>query len=159
MRSTVYVVELSSSQHIDDLLPMALAMRNENFPNLPHEDAVVAEFAHASVHSDNMAVFLAYTQDHEPCGFIVCILGSYMFNRDKFAMQQYWYVDPKKRRTGAAKRLMKAYDDWVAGQKEYKVLEQRGGVIRTQADEVERISKLFDKLGYDEVGRNFTKRG
>lgn len=100
----------------------------------------------ADMDRNNVNCFIAYDGDYA-VGFLVSVASQAFHRQGIVAEQKLWYVEPSRRGTIAARKLLKAYDSWA------KLLGATQIYTGTANERyAERTSKLLQHLGYRRVG-------
>lgn len=127
-----------------------------------------AESAYAGFDYDTSKLVemgLHYIENPERCFLAVCednagfLLGmhagyicEYYFGRDLIASDLLLFVDPCKRGSLAAAKLVKAFEEWAFAKGAREVCPGSSTMVAP-----ERTAKLYERLGYIVVGNLFKK--
>lgn len=118
------------------------------YASLPRSVDKMIEFAY-HMRADPMSFFGVAVDDSDTChGFMIGSLAEYGFSDACFAYDRLLYVAPTMRGSVAARMLITAFETWARGRGAQRVLL---GV--TTGVHTERTEQLYNKLGYDTVGR------
>jgi len=98
------------------------------------------------------ALVLLLKADDMMIGFFVAEIIEYFFSRERLAMDSLFFIIKKKRKSIGAIKLLKVYFEWV---KLHNVKEIT--LSSTNGVEVEKIEKLYVKLGFKRVGIMYKK--
>ena len=118
------------------------------------EVAVIAFSSYLYTNDDVLVLAVKATEDGGPVGMLVGQKVPYFFAPSKFmAVDHIVYVAPEHRGSSAAVRLLRGFVEWAEAK---DVLELRLGV--STGVNPERTGKLYEKLGFANIGGIFTKR-
>jgi GNAT superfamily N-acetyltransferase len=105
------------------------------------------------IENEDDRVIFVYEKDGVIRGFLVGQKGRWMFNKDEFiGVSLYWYVEPKFRKGWASVRLMKEFEKWCISRGCVGI--DTGSTTELQG---ERVSKLFKRMGFPELGMQHSK--
>lgn len=139
-------------ENIKDVVYLAEKMHGESaYADMPFSVEVVAQRIYDQVilSEDGFGV-IAY-KDTNPVGMIGGALATQFFGPSIFAYDFGWYVTPKQRGSSIAIRLLKKFEKWA---KKRGAEELHLGV--TTGVNPEKTAKMFERMGYTYVGKNYT---
>jgi len=151
------VTEILTEQHVEDMLRLGLAFRNECAPHLPYDAGWGREWLRTVIEdSDRLFtnVFIAYKGD-EPVGFLIGHAQPYAFSPAICAQQELWYVLPPHRGSPCAYKLIKLFEEWARLRGAIEIFT---GVALQDSRPVEKITRMLNRLGYPQVGTYHKKR-
>jgi len=85
-------------------------------------------------------------------GALIGVLEQHIFSDQLTASVMHYDVLPESRMGGHGVRLLKAFEQWAANR---KVVEISFGI--NSGEELERLSRFAQRMGYRKVGENFLK--
>lgn len=143
------VVEITTDQHVDDLIPMAMHMHQENAAHLDFDPDVVRRYADYIIRDrGNINGWIAY-KDGVPVGFLIATMHPYMFSDQKLANQELWFTVPEQRGSRVAFNLLKAFQKWA----EHNGAAEIWAGVATDNRELRRsVSHVLTRMGYPKVG-------
>lgn len=152
----ITVREVRTSEESQDIVLLGQVHLAECLPHLPFDATAVIATADMILSDADRKLnnlWLA-RQDDEPVGYALGQCCPYYFNYEYLAKLEMWYVIPAARKSWAALKLIKAFEEWgrLNGSRQLYV-----GVARTDQDEARHIRRLFPRLGYDWCGSNYIK--
>ena len=92
-------------------------------------------------------------KDGSIIGMYAGFLTEYYFSQDLMACDLALFVDPSKRGSIAAVRLIQAFEEWAFAQGAKEICPATSTMVAP-----ERTASLYKLLGYDVVGNMFKKR-
>jgi len=99
-------------------------------------------------------VLLVMEKENEIVGFLMGQKIRWFFNQNEFlGTSLYWYVEPEHRKGLGSIELLKAFESWA--KENGCVGLDTGTTVKLQG---ERVSQLFEKMGYPEQGMSHAKR-
>jgi len=99
------------------------------------QEAIINSFS-----TDNYEVFVA-EKDEEIIGLLAAMYGQPLFSSETLATEIAWYVSKDYRKSTAAFRLMKAYEEWALSM-------GVNYVGMTYLEGITDLSKIYEKKGY-----------
>lgn len=117
-----------SSEKVDHLLKQMVANPEEYFLYVAEKDSTII-------------------------GMYLGLLTEYYFSKDLMAVDLALYVDPTKRGSLAAIKLVQAFEDWAFARGAKEVVPATSTQVAP-----ERTAQLYHLLGYEVVGNLFKKR-
>ncbi len=82
----------------------------------------------------------------------VVTIGEHIFSEDKTAVELVWYVTPDHRSSSGSLRLIKAYEKWA------KLVGCTQSTMSNLVNpSMDRLTKIYNKLGYTLTEQTFTK--
>ena len=136
-------------ENIFDLLILSEHQVRETIPHVPFEMDVVlhnAEWIAENPEGDTR-IYVAYTDDGKPAGYLVAYVRPYLFNRRLSVGQEVVYVLPEYRGTRAFLMLMRRLDKLA---QEVNALECYGCVANGR--KMDSALKWFVRHNYEKVG-------
>jgi GNAT superfamily N-acetyltransferase len=133
------------------LIELGRAMREESLVYFPEVDARhTLEMWEAGLSlPDTFACFVA--EDERVVGFLTACISTFFFSPEKFAQHDIFYVSPEARGSSAARRLVKAYEDWAGEHANH-------AIIRLDTNlKPEKIDKFYQRLGFEPMGGMYMK--
>lgn len=121
--------------------------------DIPFDVNSLAEFIASAYDSEMIGIWVAEV-DGEVVGSTGAILYPMYFNHNALVGQEiWWWLEPKSRGSGAAKKMHEAIEDWAR---------EKGAIvlfmIALHNDSVETMGKLYARSGYKPTERTFAKR-
>ena len=97
------------------------------------------------------AITVLLTKDEVPVGVVAGVAAKSLFSDGVHTVEQIWWVDPHHRNTRYSLGLIKAFEDWSR---------QIGAshCIVASIREVTDLTRLYNKLGYEEHEQAFLKK-
>jgi hypothetical protein len=113
-------------------------------------ELILREATHVAIKAErrNLNCWIAYEKE-QPIGFLVAHASPMLWTSRLHAYQDIWYVLPNHRNGRASILLLKAFEAWS---KHIGAIRSTLTVALHNTDDVERVSKLFDRLGYLKAG-------
>ena len=143
------VVEIATEQHVDDLIPMAIHMHQENAPHLDFDSEVVRKFAgYIMVDREHINGWIAY-KDGAAVGFLIATMSPYMFSDQKMARQELWFVVPEQRGSRVGYNLLKTFQKWAEANGAAEIWT---GVATDNRELRRSVTHVLTKMGYPRVG-------
>jgi GNAT superfamily N-acetyltransferase len=137
---------------INYLVDLGYVMHQESsFADLEYDKDKVRELGQEILHTNNYCCYI-YERENTIIGFIIGICGHYYFNHQKYASDYLLYVDPNKRGSIAAIRLLKELEKWAKLQNCTEIRLGSSANINP-----ERVKQLYERLGYTTTGHLFRK--
>jgi len=139
-------------ENIRDVVYLAEKMHGESaYADMPFDFEFVAQRIYSEIIQSEDGFGLIAYKDTNPVGMIGGGLATQFFGPTLFAFDYGWYVTPKQRGSSIAVRLLKKFEKWAEkrGAKEIHL-----GV--TTGVSPDRTAKMFDRMGYKYVGKNYT---
>lgn len=139
-------------ENIRDALFLGEKMHKESaYADMPFDLETAAQSIYSMlIQSDHGFGLIAY-KDTNPVGLIAGALATHYFGPGLYAYDFAWYVTPKQRGSSIAVRLLKKFEKWA---KDKGAMEIHLGV--TTGVNPDQTAKIFEKMGYKYVGKNFT---
>jgi hypothetical protein len=152
----ITVSEIRNSKETADLVLLGEMHHGECAPHLTFQGAAVVatcDMVLRDTERQSANIWVA-REDGEPIGYAVAYCSPFYFNFDCVAKLELWYVIPAKRKSWAAVKLVKAFEEWGRLNRSVQLYV---GVARTEVDEARHIRKLFPKLRYQWCGSYYLK--
>lgn len=109
------------------------------------------QVAMQSVQDENCCVLVA-VKDHKVVGFLYAAITLFPWSRVPLAVDQLLYIAPEARGSVLGAGLIRAYEAWA---KDKGLLVVRMSLASGITEE--RTRKLYDRLGYKQVGFTYSK--
>lgn len=98
------------------------------------------------------AVVIVYEHKGKAVGLIAGQIGEMLFNRDTVASELMWWVDPEHRNSGAAVRLLSAFEEWA----------RRNGcsmiqMVMVETEQADGVKRLYTKKNYRTTEQAYIK--
>jgi ribosomal protein S18 acetylase RimI-like enzyme len=146
------MIRKMQEKDIDYLVDLGYLMHQESsFADLEYDKDKVRELGQEILHADNYCCYI-YERENKIIGFIVGICGHYYFNHQKYASDYLLYIDPDKRGSIAAVRLLKELEKWAKLKNCQEIRLGSSANINP-----EQVKKLYERLGYTTTGHLFRK--
>jgi len=139
-------------ENIRDVLFLGEKMHKESaYSDMPFDMEMAAQnIFHNIIQSEYGFGLVAY-KDTNPIGLLCGALATHYFGPALYAYDFAWYVTPKQRGSSTAIRMLKKFEKWA---KDRGALEVHLGV--TTGVSPEKTAKMFERMGYEFVGSNYT---
>ena len=98
------------------------------------------------------SLVLVWQDKKEICGFFVADIVEYFFSEDRLAVDTLFFIIKDMRKKRGAKRLLDAYMNWA---RLFDIKEI--ALSTTNGVEIERLERLYRKLGFEKVGVMYKK--
>lgn len=145
----VRIVQMTAYDY-NTLAPLFADMHAESkYADQPMDDKVVrGNFAGVGEH---VGGFIAYSGD-EPIGFCAAMLTEYFFRSGRIAVDMGVYVAKDYRHTTAFPLLLRHLERWAKNKGADALI---CGI--TAPRDVDRVKRVYEKLGYTELGVSMRK--
>jgi hypothetical protein len=154
---TFHVGELIIYSQVDELLELCRMHHAAGYPHLEmNEEKVrfVADKVIADVDREFYNVFLLY-KDDELVGYGYAYITQYTFSTQRNSTLEFIFLKPAVRSIKAFLKVLRKYEEWarLRGSVEMHV-----GVGLNDIQRADRISNLYEKVGYKRFGYIHKKR-
>lgn len=150
-------MEVRRCEKIEDfrkMIDLGKLMHKEGyFHDLPYDERRLEQVSQHAIDNPNMTAAFVAEHDGKLVGMIAGFISYYFFNNEKYAGDYLTYIDPSKRGSIAAARLLAAFEKWAKdnGAKEVII------GLRVSIDN-ERALKFFSGLGYGSIAPVLSKK-
>lgn len=142
-------------------LPTILRMAEEFYGQSPYsaepfdKEKVLAVIQDMLTGPQESKVVILVLDDvlEEPVGLIAGFAQEALFNRHKIGVELMWWIDYGHRRVGRAFQLLGAFEYWAK-----KVGCDYVQLSMLHDEELQRMTKLYERRGYQPVERSYLKR-
>ena len=101
----------------------------------------------------NYNVWIAYLNGRA-IGMAVGTITPYIFNTERAARLDIWYVDKQSRTTKAALLLLREFEEWA---RLNGCIQLFGGPTGVTGEQADKVASIMTKLGFDQTGPRFMK--
>lgn len=146
------IVREVTEKDIPQIIHLGGRMHEESqYSALDFNPATVATMCYQIIDSEDMVGFVAVS-GKEVVGMMSADVAPYLYGHELIAKDMLLYVQPEHRGSMAFLEMIKEYENWafIKGAK-LVFLSQTSGI------DVEKVNKLYSRLGYDMVGGIHTK--
>lgn len=142
---------LGSYDYFQDIKRMALDFFHASpYQPLGVDESRVEEFIHAFLQSGPTdRVTILWMADRKPVGLLAATAETNLFNRQRFAGELVWWIDPTHRKSKAAPRMMEAFEYWA----KYRA----GCQFCTLVDLMGNLDNFYKRKGYERRETTYLK--
>jgi len=139
-------------ENIRDVIALGQKMHQESaYADMPFDIEMAAQNIFDRIIKSDYGFGLIAYKDTNPVGLFAGALATHYFGPAFFAHDFAWYVTPKQRGSSIAIRMLKKFEKWA---KDKGALEIHLGV--TTGVSPDKTAKMFERMGYKYVGKNYT---
>jgi GNAT superfamily N-acetyltransferase len=103
--------------------------------------------------TERIAILAIDDKTGEPVGMLCGQVGETLFNRKRVASELAWWIDPDHRSSRVSIELINAFEYWA----KHKARCEYVQLATVETDQVERISKFYNRKNYNIYERCFLK--
>lgn len=157
-RSDAYTVRIIDTEmEAFQLVMLAKEHHREMAPHLEFSDAVAMANAVRFISMPDLTtetMFLCF-KGETPVGYFIGNISSYYFTNQRCANQTLLFVSEQYRGTRAAILMFEFFEEWA---RTNNCAEIFAGAWGNDAEAVDKINRIYPKLGYKENGKVFIKK-
>jgi len=134
---------------IESIIKVAAQEEDYSKTSYNRERALLAIYG--NIIADHQCMFV-YRRDDKVVGIYAGYITNWILSDELVAQDMTWFVLPEYRKGRAAIALLKAFEQWAISKGASSICpgSMTGGAI-------DRIRKLYERLGYKTIGYNFRK--
>ncbi|WP_457749135.1 hypothetical protein [Sulfurimonas sp.] len=121
------------------------------YKNIEIDNIKLKKYLSQKICSDK-ALVLVLKADNLIVGFFVAEIVEYFFSKELLAIDSLFFIVKEKRKSTGAMKILKSYFQWAESHNVKEIT-----LSSTNGVEVEKIEKMYAKLGFRKVGVMYKK--
>tara|TARA_R100001594_G_scaffold143333_1_gene191180 strand:- start:2027 stop:2476 length:450 start_codon:yes stop_codon:yes gene_type:complete len=149
------MIRFIQEKDIDDVLNLGKKLHKESpiFNVYKWNEEKARKFIIDIIYDDNQCGILAFDDNLDLSGMILGYIDSFYFSKEISLQEHFIYIEKEKRGTKMVFKLLKEWVEWGKSKNAIDVwLKSTTGINR------DKTSKLFNKLGFSEIGQTYRRR-
>ena len=146
-------IRKAKKSDVNELFDLCVEMHKEGiYQKIEINQEKLSNFLLSKInHRESLLLVLA--DDDKLVGLFIGDIVAYFFSSEKLALDTIFYIVKSKRKSLGAMKLLTAYFDWANSHNVREIC-----LSSTNGVEVEKIERMYIKLGFDKVGIMYKKR-
>jgi len=146
------ILEEAKISDVNLLIDLCIEMHKEGYyANISLDDRKLQWYLIKNIKSDNSLVLILKNKA-DVVGLLIAEVVEYFFSQELLAIDSLFFIRKDKRKSIGAMKLLKAYFKWAQSLNVTEIT-----LSSTNGIEVEKLEKMYAKLGFNKVGFMYKK--